>query len=64
MKNNALFTCLLLLAGSTYSQDTFFDDFESYSGGRIGPQSERWTTWSGEENGLEDPFIIPEPVFR
>ncbi|MEL7249773.1 MAG: T9SS type A sorting domain-containing protein [Bacteroidota bacterium] len=64
MKNKTLlFILSLAVINSMFTQQSFFDDFESYTGNRIGPQSERWTTWSGNEGGLEDPFIIPNPAF-
>lgn len=65
MKNIACFLCLFIgfcfIQGN--AQQLFFDDFESYTGNRIGPQSERWTTWSGNEGGQEDPFIVGDPTF-
>lgn len=37
-----------------FSAQTFTDDFEGYSLDYLGPQSTRWTTWSGTEGGAED----------
>ncbi|MEM1326373.1 MAG: PA domain-containing protein [Bacteroidota bacterium] len=36
------------------------DDFENYSLGTLGVQSEIWTTWSGEEGGEEDGIVSAE----
>lgn len=36
------------------------DDFESYQLGALGPQSDFWTTWSGEEGGNEDGIVSDE----
>ncbi|MEM9847339.1 MAG: CARDB domain-containing protein [Bacteroidota bacterium] len=30
------------------------EDFQSYTLGKIGPQSDCWTTWSGQEGGIMD----------
>ncbi|MEM8524913.1 MAG: PA domain-containing protein [Bacteroidota bacterium] len=35
----------------------FNDDFENYQTGVLGPQSDRWTTWSGTEGGDEDGIV-------
>lgn len=62
--------CLAMCAGVSYTygecdtpeecicidpeSDYFCDDFDEYLLGKIGPQSDCWTTWSGEEGGVED----------
>lgn len=33
------------------------DNFDSYSVGPLGPQSDHWTTWSGTEGGAEDGMV-------
>lgn len=64
MKKIALLLSITLaVTSSNIAQQLFFEDFESYAFNRIGPQSDRWTTWSGNEGSLEDPFVIGDPTF-
>lgn len=63
MKNYFLlfFTSFLV---SGFSQLPFNEGFEAYtSGSPIGPQSTRWTTWSGTEGGAEDALIKSNQKF-
>lgn len=47
-----------------FSQLPFYDGFETYtSGSPIGPQSTRWTTFSGTEGGAEDAIIRSNQKF-
>ena len=51
--------CILLIAGILSTQlasaQIFSDNFDNYAlGSFIGPQSNNWTTWSGNQGGTED----------
>ena len=54
---------LTLLFGSLFllqvlQAQTFSDDFESYTTGKLGPQSSDWTTWSGADGGTDDVNVV------
>lgn len=49
----------LLTANLSYAQNTFSDDFESYTvGGFLGTQSPQFTTWSNQPGGTEDVTVV------
>lgn len=55
MKQLYFFLFFLLSAGFATAQVSFFDDFESYTDGEyLGPQSDKWTTWSSKDGTTED----------
>ena len=55
MKTYLQLFIILFLAGFVTAQDSFSDDFESYSvGDYVGNVSPQWTTWSGATGGTED----------
>jgi hypothetical protein len=45
---------IAVLTVGCLSAQTFTDNFDSYNLSYLGPQSNRWTTWSGVEGGTED----------
>lgn len=53
---------LLLTAQPTCSDPLVLiqDDFESYALGVLGPQADHWTTWSGDEGGMEDGIVTSD----
>lgn len=58
MKQLYFFLFFLLSAGFATAQVSFFDDFESYTDGEyLGPQSDKWTTWSSKDGTTEDTKI-------
>lgn len=58
MRTYLLFTFFIILAGSTYGQISFSDDFEEYNvGDLIASTSADWSTWSGETGGPEDAAV-------
>lgn len=49
----------LLFYSISFSQQYFYDDFETYTvNTKLGPQSPDWTTWSGVEGGSEDADLV------
>jgi hypothetical protein len=55
MKQTFLFIAGLLCLAQTAQAQLFSDNFDNYAlGSFIGPQSNNWTTWSGNQGGAED----------
>lgn len=59
MKKTLLIFTLAGIALTSYGQNSFTDDFESYTAGsKLGPQSPNWTTWSAADGGTEDVNVV------
>lgn len=58
MKQVYFLLLFLLTLNFATAQVSFFDDFESYTVGEyLGPQSDKWTTWSVKDSTTEDTKI-------
>ena len=57
MKKFTLFFSSFCLFWGLQAQ-SFSDDFESYTTGKLGPQSPAWTTWSGADGGTDDVNVV------
>ncbi len=61
MKKNLLLFLAMFITCAMTAQDSFVDDFESYTiGDYLGNASSQWTTWSGATGGAEDVQITDE----
>ncbi|MBK9107141.1 MAG: Omp28-related outer membrane protein [Saprospiraceae bacterium] len=64
MKQILLFVFCLIFGHNAVAQDTFFDDFESYTAGAfIAASSTKWTTWSGVKGGADDSRVSNERAY-
>ncbi|MBK8954832.1 MAG: Omp28-related outer membrane protein [Saprospiraceae bacterium] len=64
MKQILLFVFCLTLGYQAVAQDTFFDDFESYTAGAfLAASSNQWTTWSGVKGGADDVRVSNERAY-
>lgn len=60
MKKQLLFLAAFCIAIVGVNAQILTDNIDSYTEGAIGPQSDHWTTWSGDEGGAEDGIVTAE----
>ena len=59
MKKYLLLSLFGFCIGVSLKAQTFTDNFDSYtSGSKLGPQSIKWTTWSGNDGGADDALVV------
>lgn len=64
MLRNLLSTSFCLLFTLGMLAQSFSDDFESYAAGEyVGQASTVWTTWSGNDGGLDDVLVVDDNAF-